>query len=136
VAQQRAMPVIGYLSGRSAESDVSMLVAFRRHELVPNAKSIAMLWNPSNSPTGVPLRDAREATAKLGLQLNVLNTSTDSELDAVFGTLSRQRADAMIVITSPFIITRAKQVDALAAHLGVPAIYSRREFADAGGLMS
>jgi putative ABC transport system substrate-binding protein len=239
-AQQRAtMPVIGYLSGRSAVSDVAMLVAFRRglreagyvegqnlaieyrfadgqndrlpammseltrrqvgvivaaavdaavgqmrdsqipivfntgadpvrtglvasinrpggnrtgvftltggltgkslgllHEFVPNAKTIAMLWNPSSSPTGVPLRDAREATAKLGLQLNVLDASTDSELDAAFASLSRQPADAMLVITSPFIITRAKQVAALAAHYGVPAIYGRREYAEAGGLMS
>jgi ABC-type uncharacterized transport system substrate-binding protein len=94
-----------------------------------------LLWNPYIL-TDVELIDAREATAKLGLQLNVLNASTDSELDAALATLSRQRADAMVVITSPFIITRAKKIAALAAQHGVPAIYARREYAEAGGLMS
>jgi putative ABC transport system substrate-binding protein len=105
------------------------------HELVPNAKTIAMLLNPTAS-TEVPLRDAREATATLGLQLIVLNASTDSELDAAFATVNRRQADAMVIATSPFFVTRAKQIAALAARLGVPAIYLRREFAEAGGLMS
>ena len=80
--------------------------------------------------------DAREATATLGLQLIVLNADTDSEIDATFATLNQQRADAIVVATSPFFVTRAKQIAALVASHRLPAIYARREFAEAGGLMS
>jgi ABC-type uncharacterized transport system substrate-binding protein len=106
------------------------------HELVPNAKTIALLLNPTGGSDGVPLRDAREGATALGLQLRVLNASTDSELAAAFATLDQQPADAMVVVTSPFYVTRAKQIAALAASHRVPTIYARREFAEAGGLMS
>jgi putative ABC transport system substrate-binding protein len=107
------------------------------HELVPNAKTIALLLDPSTSGSSdVQLRDAREAAATLGLQLNVLNAGTDSELDAAFATLNQQPVGAMVVPTYPFFVTRAKQIAALVASHRLPAIYARREFAEAGGLMS
>jgi hypothetical protein len=52
------------------------------------------------------------------------------------GPMNQQRADAMVVSTNPFFVTRAKLIAALAARHGLPAIYARREFAAAGGLMS
>jgi putative tryptophan/tyrosine transport system substrate-binding protein len=105
------------------------------HELVPNAKTIALLLDPAAN-LGVPLRDAREGAATLGLQLRVLNAITDSELDAAFATLNQQPVDAMVVPTNSFFVTRAKQIAALVASHRLPAIYARREFAEAGGLMS
>ena len=104
------------------------------HELVPNARTIALLHSALSLNTVVS--DAREATATLGLQLIVLNADTDSEIDATFATLNQQRADAMLVATSAFFVTRAKQIAARAASHRLPAIYARREFAQAGGLMS
>jgi putative ABC transport system substrate-binding protein len=104
------------------------------HELVPNAKTIAVLLTPS--ATGNQQRDAAEATATLGLQLRVLSAATDSEIEAAFATLDRQPVDAMVVATSPFFVTRAKEIAALAASHRLPAIYARREYAEAGGLMS
>src|SRR5262249_49673884 len=86
--------------------------------------------------SGGSLTEAREATATLGLQLNALNVSTESEIDAAFATLKQERADAVLVPTSPFFVTRAQQIVALAAHHRVPAIYARRELAKAGGRMS
>ena len=103
-------------------------------ELIPSAKTIAMLWNPHNSSEEP--NEAREVTAKLGLQLNVLNASTDSELNDAFAMLDHQRANAILVTTSPFYLTKAKQIAALAAQYRVPAIYVRREYVEAGGLMS
>jgi putative ABC transport system substrate-binding protein len=239
-AQQRAAPVIGYLSGRTAESDASMLVAVRRgladvgytegsnvaieyhfadgrydllytqltdltqrkvgvvvlagglgneelvqqvraspipivlstadpvrlglvasmnrpggnvtgvsnlaaelsgkqlgllHDLVPKAATVAALFEPtfSNNRT---LEDARHATATLGQKLHVLETRTVEEIDAQFASLDREPADAMLVATSPFFLTRARQIAALAARHRIPAIYGRREYAEAGGLMS
>jgi len=103
-------------------------------ELVTSAKTIAMVFNPDNS--GDAVDNAREAAAERGLRLNVLNASTDSELEAVFATLNRVRVDAVFVATSPFYLTRAKQIAALAAQYRVPAMYARREYVDAGGLIS
>src|SRR5207244_10297562 len=81
------------------------------HELVPNARTIALLHSALSLNTAV--NDARAATATLGLQLIVLNADTNSEIDAAFATLNQQRADAMVVATSPFFVTRAKQIAAL-----------------------
>jgi putative ABC transport system substrate-binding protein len=101
---------------------------------VPKAKTIAVLLDVNRS--GESLTDARAAAATLGLQLVALNASTERELDATFATLSPQQVDAMFITTSPFFLTRAKQLAELAARHRVPAIYIRREFAEAGGLMS
>jgi putative ABC transport system substrate-binding protein len=64
------------------------------------------------------------------------NIYTQRPIDAQFSSLDREPADAILVITSPFFFTRARQIVALAAGHRIPAIYSRREFAEAGGLMS
>jgi putative ABC transport system substrate-binding protein len=68
--------------------------------------------------------------------LLVLEASTAEEIDARFANLDQEPADAMLVITSPFFLTRTRQIVALAARHRIPAIYSRREYAEAGGLMS
>jgi putative ABC transport system substrate-binding protein len=80
--------------------------------------------------------DAAEAAATLRLQLRMLNAGSDDELDTAFATLDRQPIEALVVVTSPFFVTRARQIVALVARHRVPAIYGRREYAEAGGLMS
>ena len=82
------------------------------------------------------LPDARDATAALGQKLLVLEAGTAEEIDAQFARLDQEPADAMLVIASPFFTARARQIAALAARHRIPAIYARREFAEAGGLMS
>jgi putative ABC transport system substrate-binding protein len=90
----------------------------------------------SGETIALALTDARDATAALGQKLLVLEASTADEIDAQFASLDRAPADAMLVITSPFFLTRARQIAPLAARHRIPAIYARREFAEAGGLMS
>jgi putative ABC transport system substrate-binding protein len=102
------------------------------HEVVPKAATIAALFGGAFPP----LRDARDAAAALGQKLLVLNARTVEEIDAQFARLDQEKADAMLVMTSPFYLTRAEQITALAARHRIPAIYVRREFAEAGGLMS
>ena len=119
-------PLMGELSGKR----VGLL-----HDLVPKAVTVAALIDPGQ-PSGETIRDARDATAVLGQKLLVLEASTVEEIDAQFASLDQQRADAMLVITSPFFLTRAGQIAALAARHRIPAIYARREYAEAGGLMS
>jgi putative ABC transport system substrate-binding protein len=71
-----------------------------------------------------------------GQKLLVLGAGTPDEIDAQFASLDREPADAMLVTVSPFLFTRAGQIAALVAGRRIPAIYARREFAEAGGLMS
>jgi putative ABC transport system substrate-binding protein len=82
------------------------------------------------------LRDARDAAAALGQKLLVLEASTAEEIDAQFARLDRESADAMLITTTQFFMTRAGQIVALAARHRIPAMYARREFAEAGGLIS
>jgi putative tryptophan/tyrosine transport system substrate-binding protein len=106
------------------------------HEMVPTARSIAVLINPNYSPAQTQLRDAQGAAARLDLQLLVLRANTESDFAGVFAELARQRAGALLVSASPFFNSRREQLVVLAARHAVPAIYEWREFAEAGGLMS
>jgi putative ABC transport system substrate-binding protein len=106
------------------------------HDLVPKAATIAVLVDPEGGRRIFTLTDARAAAAVLGQKLLVLDASTTDEIDAQFARLDQEPADALLVRSSPFFVTRARQIAALAARYRIPAIYGRREFAEAGGLMS
>src|SRR5262249_41542878 len=107
------------------------------HDLAPNARVIATLIGV-NTPARQEqiIKVAQDAAATLGLQIRVLLASTESELDETFASLIAQPPDALLVPTNPLLISRAQQLALLAARLRVPAIYGRRNFAAAGGLMS
>jgi putative ABC transport system substrate-binding protein len=104
-------------------------------ELVPTAATIAVLLNPNNLVAD-QLKDLQEAARSLGLQLDVLNASTERDLDMAFTTLVQKRAVALAVAADPFFNSRRQQIVALAARPALAAIYEWREFAAAGGLMS
>jgi putative tryptophan/tyrosine transport system substrate-binding protein len=72
----------------------------------------------------------------LGLQVQVLNASTSREIDAAFTTIVRERADALFVPADPFFNSRRLQLSLLAMRHAVPAIYSGREVAEVGGLIT
>jgi putative ABC transport system substrate-binding protein len=104
------------------------------HDLLPRATTIAVL-NQFSSRVGT---DAQEAARVLGLQIKVLTAGTDPELDAALASLAQMRPDALMVGPSggPLFFTRANKIIAAAEQLAIPAMYFRREFALAGGLMS
>jgi putative tryptophan/tyrosine transport system substrate-binding protein len=107
------------------------------HELVPKAVRIAVLVNPANIPaTESTLRDIPDAARAIGLQIQVLNASTRSEIEAAFATLVRDRADALYVAGDTFFTSRRVQFATLAARYGIPASYPSREAVEAGGLMT
>ena len=106
-------------------------------EMVPGAARIAVLVNPANATTTeTTLRDVQPAARAMGLQIQVLNASTNREIDAAFATFVRERPDAVFVGIDPFLISRRVQLAQLATLHKVPAAYALREFAEAGGLMS
>jgi ABC-type uncharacterized transport system substrate-binding protein len=106
------------------------------HELVPKASVIAALLNPDNPQFETQSREVSTAARAIGVQLQVLRVSTESELDTAFATLVRERAGALAVGGDAFFNSRREQIVALAARHGVPAVYPWPEYATAGGLMS
>ena len=105
-------------------------------ELVPLAKSIALLVNPTNPITEPMIRDAQQAAHVKGVQLAILKARTESEIDAAFATLVQFHAGALLVGADPFFNSRREQLVALASRHAVPAIYQYREFVASGGLIS
>ena len=106
------------------------------HELLRTSAAVAMLVNP-NTPVYEPsTKGVRDAARSLGLQLHVLDASTEGEIDAAFEKLIEVRAGGLVVIADPFLTSQRSQIVALAARHAVPAIYGLREFAAGGGLMS
>ena len=106
-------------------------------ELVPGASRVAVLVNPAYAEITEPtLRDVETAAHTIGLRIRVLNASTGRDLDAAFATLVQERPDALFVSSGPFFNARRVQLALLAGRYGVPAIFTGRQYAQAGGLMS
>jgi putative ABC transport system substrate-binding protein len=108
-------------------------------ELVPHARVIALLVNPNNPLGGAApaiSSNMQEAARAKGVQLHILKASSESEIDAAFATLVKLQVGALVIDTDLFFFSRREQLGALAARNSVPAIYYRREFAAAGGLIS
>ena len=81
-------------------------------------------------------RDMDVAAHSLGLQLTVLDASSESEIDRAFAVFAEHKLDALIINTDPFLLGQRQQIVQLAARHNIPAVYFLREFVDAGGLMS
>jgi len=122
-------------------TQLNVVVAQKRlellHELVPKARVFALLVDPTNAAIAeTNTRDTQAAASKLGLELHVLNASTEREFDGVFAKLAQLRAGGLVVGNGAYFLTRNGQLAELAARHAVPAVHSTREFVAAGGLMS
>jgi putative ABC transport system substrate-binding protein len=107
------------------------------HELLPTSTNIAVLVDPASPALDEPfLRSLHTAAHAFGVELHVLNASSEHDFDAVFATLSQQRAGGLIIGPSTFFNGRSEKLAALALRHAVPTIYQFRPFAAAGGLMS
>jgi putative ABC transport system substrate-binding protein len=82
------------------------------------------------------IADVQRAARLLGRQIQVVNASSEKEINAAFATLAQQRASAVIVSADALFIDRRDQLAALAARYTLPAIYPLPEQAKAGGLIS
>jgi putative ABC transport system substrate-binding protein len=107
------------------------------HELIPTANIIALLVNPTSpNITKIVSRDLQAVAQRLGLQLHILQGSTDGDFDTIFATLIQLRAAALVISPDLFFITRNEELATLTIRHAVPAITQYREFVTAGGLMS
>jgi putative tryptophan/tyrosine transport system substrate-binding protein len=105
-------------------------------ELIPTTTIIAALVNP-NSPAGETQSKEMQASAhKLGMEIHVLNASSERDFASIFARLVTLRASALVIGNDEFFTARSEQLAALALRYMVPTIYQFRKFAKAGGLMS
>ena len=106
-------------------------------ELVPSAKRIAVLVNPTDARvTEGTLRDVEPAARAKGVEIEVVRASTSREVDDVFAAFARERPDALFVAPDAFFGGRRLQLSLLAMRHAIPAVYSGREYAEVGGLIS
>jgi putative ABC transport system substrate-binding protein len=122
-------------------SDIGVQLGAKRlallHELLPNAARFAALVNPDNPGITEPfVAELQTASSVIGRQIEVVSASTNSGIDTAFANLVKMRADAFLISPEALFVARRSQLLTLAARYAVPALYHRREFADAGGLMS
>jgi putative ABC transport system substrate-binding protein len=107
------------------------------HELVPTARVMALLVNPADPALAeAQSRSVLSAASKLGLELHVLNASSEDEFDAVFANLGRLRTDGLVISVDTVFGRSNERLAALTLRHAVPAINQYREFAEAGGLIS
>jgi putative tryptophan/tyrosine transport system substrate-binding protein len=106
------------------------------HELLPTAGVIVLLINPTDSVYAeMQSREALAAAHTLGIDLRVLNASTERDFDSVFADLIHLRAGGLAIGEDAFFNSHSKQLAALTIHHSVPAVYKSREFVAAGGLL-
>ncbi len=122
-------------------SDLGLELGAKRlgllHELLPGAARFCVLVNPDNPfMTESFVAELQTAASAVGRQIEVVTARTNGDIDMAFATLVKKRADALLVSPDPLFVTRRVQLITLAVRHTLPALYHRREFAEAGGLMS
>jgi ABC-type uncharacterized transport system substrate-binding protein len=106
------------------------------HEVVPKASMIGLLVNPLNPRTQLLVQQMQEPVRSLGLSLNVLEATTENELDTAFATTVQGGVGALLVASEPSYNRWHEHIVALAIRHKIPAMYASRIYAIAGGLMT
>ena len=119
------------VSGEIVSKRIALLT-----ELLPGARSLAILVNSTTPASEAESANAAEAARALGLRVVVLRVNGELNFDLAFRPLERERVDALLVTTDPVFESRRARVISLAAHHALPTIYALREYAVAGGLMT
>jgi putative tryptophan/tyrosine transport system substrate-binding protein len=105
-------------------------------DLVPKLTAVGFLTSPFVPMTAASTRDFQSAAAAVGLKTVVLNVSDEVDIESAFAQFSEQRVGALIVSSGTFFNRHLDRIVALTARHAIPAIFSGRQFAAAGGLMS
>jgi putative ABC transport system substrate-binding protein len=105
-------------------------------ELVPTARVMAYLVNPSSPSVAAYLKGAAQAANALGIDIHVINASTEREIEDAFASLASLNAGGLIVPNEPYLDSQRGRITALAARHAIPALYNLREYVIGGGLAS
>ena len=105
-------------------------------EAVPNASRVAVLWNPANPAHPFMLREAKVAGRALGVQLQVLEVRGPDEFEGAFAAMTRERADALLVLSESVFYVHRERLAELSTKSRLPTMHGLRVNAEAGGLMA
>jgi putative ABC transport system substrate-binding protein len=122
------------LSSMAPEISLKQLELLK--EAVPNVSRIVVFWNSLNPTNVMFLQQAQSEAKPLGIELQLIEIRTPEDLDRAFYAAATLRPDALLVLIDQVTISRRIDVVKFASAVKYPAMYSLREFAVAGGLMS
>src|SRR5215831_192608 len=105
-------------------------------EAIPKLSHVAVLWNPTNPSSMLGFKETQTAAHALGLPLQSLEVRGPDEFDQAFAAMSREHADALVVLSNPLFFSHRRQLAELAVKHRLPAIFLFREYVEAGGLMA
>jgi putative ABC transport system substrate-binding protein len=105
-------------------------------ELFPKASLVAILANPNTPDFESRMKDLDAAAKVIGLRTRMVQAAAEGDFDATHAAIADLHADALIVASDPFFVSRRERIVELTARLALPAIYEWREYAIAGGLLS
>ncbi|GJD54877.1 ABC transporter substrate-binding protein [Methylobacterium dankookense] len=121
-------------------SSLSVEVSRKRleflHEVLPGAGRMAVVVNPTSPTAASQLKNLHEAADSLGVTLQIIQASTEAELEAAFMPEQRRRWAGLVFTSDPYFATRSQMLATLGLRYRIPAITQTRDFATAGGLMS
>jgi putative tryptophan/tyrosine transport system substrate-binding protein len=106
------------------------------HELIPDAKSVGFLVNADNPNASQQIKDLQEAARSLRLEIQPFRAKNERELQEAFDNVAKRALGAMLVGADPYFGSNVNQIVRFAADHRIPTVYYRREFTNAGGLMS
>ncbi len=115
--------------------DLSVKMFELAHATLPKLARVAVLRNPAN-PASAMSRGVTDAAARTGVSIRDLTTASAQEVDAAFGQLARERTDALIVLSDPFLVSQRERIGAFGRAQRIPVFAPLREFVHAGALMS
>ncbi len=123
---------IDYFSNQITAKRLSLL-----HELLPKAVRIAVLINPANAPNArATLKELQETAPAIGLQLDIINATTISEIDTAFAKFADIRPDAIFIGGDAFLYSRRRQIAISAMREKIATAFASKEAVVDGGLMS
>ena len=104
-------------------------------ETLPKLSRVALLWDPAYGESSIVAAEA--AAQRLKIRLHAIRASRAEDLEVAFANMRKNRAEAIIVLSSAFFYARRAQIVSLAARYGLPTLYQQLEFVIvSGGLMS
>ncbi len=105
-------------------------------EVVPGLSRVAVLWNPGNPLHRGLLKETQAVAKSLKVQLQLVAAQVPADFESAFAKVTRERPDALIVLSDNFFVGQRKRIVDFTAKMRVPAVYTVSEFVPAGGLMS
>jgi putative ABC transport system substrate-binding protein len=122
---------VNVLTGRLEAKRLGLL-----HDLLPKASTVGVFVNPHFPTTSSQLSDVQEAATAIGWKVQVLQATTELEIETAFASIALNHINALIVVSNPFFAVHRDKLVALATSHRVPTMFQLREYAVAGGLMS